>query len=187
MERWKRIINFPDYKISSLGKIERITTKSGTRSGKILKQNYKKNGYVYICLTKNNKKYYKRVHRLVLETFNPIENINKLECNHINGIKSDNRLENLEWCTRSENEKHAYKIGLKHQSIERKKKLSDLMKIKHRGEKNPRSKLTEKQVIQIKMLFKLGFRNKYISEKYNISIPTVSQIRTKKLWCYINV
>ena len=62
MERLKKIINFPDYRISSMGKIERITTKSGIRCGKNLKQNLKKCEYLYICLIRNNKRYYKRVH-----------------------------------------------------------------------------------------------------------------------------
>lgn len=52
------------------------------------------------------------VHRLVLSTFNPIENMENYDVNHKNGNKLDNRLENLEWCTRSENIKHSYGNGL---------------------------------------------------------------------------
>lgn len=48
-------------------------------------------------------------HRLILETFNPIRNLDSLDVNHINGIKTDNRINNLEWCTRSENIIHSYK------------------------------------------------------------------------------
>ena len=71
-----------------------------------------KNGYCYVSLT--NSKGVKKgwlIHRLVAITF--IENIhNKPDINHINGIKSDNRIDNLEWCTHKENIQHSFKIGL---------------------------------------------------------------------------
>ena len=69
------------------------------------------NGYLRIGLTKDNKKTNFLVHRLVAISY--LENIdNKIQVNHINGIKTDNRLDNLEWATREENMQHAYKNGL---------------------------------------------------------------------------
>lgn len=53
-----------------------------------------------------------RVHRLVMMAFNPVENMNELEVNHIDGNKKNNKIENLEWCTASENQIHAFKTGL---------------------------------------------------------------------------
>jgi hypothetical protein len=64
-----------------------------------------------------------KVHRLVAETFIPNSN-NKNQINHIDGNKLNNSINNLEWCTASENIKHAFKIGLKKQKI---------------GKENPRS------------------------------------------------
>ena len=68
-------------------------------------------GYLRVRVKDNGKKKHKYIHRLVAETFlsNPHS---YTEVNHRNGDKSDNRVENLEWCSRSQNLKHAYALGL---------------------------------------------------------------------------
>jgi hypothetical protein len=76
-----------------------------------MKPSLSSNGYLRIGLTKDKKKTIFLVHRLV--AFAYIQNLdNKIQVNHINGIKSDNKLINLEWATRCENMQHAYKNGL---------------------------------------------------------------------------
>lgn len=72
---------------------------------------YNGRGYANITLIKNGNKFKTVIHRLVAKAFIPNPE-NKPEVNHINGNKRDNRLDNLEWCTSSENRKHAFKIGL---------------------------------------------------------------------------
>ncbi|AFR52615.1 putative HNH endonuclease [Lactococcus phage BM13] len=117
-EYWKDIIGYERYyQVSNLGNVRsldrKITWKNSFRniSGKTQRLIEHKSGYIRVGLNKNGKKKYHNVHRLVALTFidNPEE---KQEVNHIDGNKDNNRCENLEWCTRSENIKHAVKTGL---------------------------------------------------------------------------
>ena len=78
-------------------------------TNKFLKNKCNRNGYLSIQLTQRGKCYL--VHRLVATAFIPNPE-NKPQVNHIDGNKSNNTASNLEWCTQSENQKHAYKIGL---------------------------------------------------------------------------
>ena len=82
------------------------------KRGKILKGCIDRCGYKEVCLSLGGKQKSVLVHRLILKTFKPCNNMENLDVNHINGDKTDNRLINLEWCTRSENIKHSYKNKL---------------------------------------------------------------------------
>lgn len=95
------------YEISNYGNIRNSET------AKIIKL-HQTRGYLYTNLTVNKKKVQILVHRLILSTFKPIKNPEKYEVNHINHIRTDNRLENLEWVTTKENnQKREEKVNMK--------------------------------------------------------------------------
>lgn len=109
MEVWKDIQGYEGtYQVSNLGRVR--SYKKGKES--VLKPIVASKGYTQVALYTNDIPKRLRVHRLVAETFLSNEE-NKPVVNHINGIKNDNRLENLEWNTHGENIRHAVRTKLK--------------------------------------------------------------------------
>ncbi len=138
----------------------------------VLKPMLWNSGYYYVNFYPNGKQKPHSIHRLVAMTY--LSNWDpKLQVNHINGIKTDNRLENLEMVTRSENAKHAH--------------LTGLVKPKcHKGENHPGSKLCDNDINTIR---KLGASKKYkhreIAFMYNVSRALISHILRGVLWNHL--
>lgn len=116
METWKDIPLYEGkYQVSNLGNVKSLQLCNGnttTKREKILKNIIYGNGYYYVCLSKNGKVKKYKVNRLVAQAFVPNPK-NKPFVNHIDGDKLNNYYKNLEWCTQSENMKHASMLGLR--------------------------------------------------------------------------
>jgi hypothetical protein len=164
-EIWKDIKGFEGiYKISNLGNVKSFKY----NKTRLLKKLPNTDGYFMVVLCKKGIQKRLQIHRLVCETFIPnIEN--KPQVNHINGIITDNKTENLEWCTASENQIHAYKI---------------LKKSVKNGSKNGMAKLTEDQVKKIKYSH-LGLYQRDIAKIYKVSDATISDIKRGRIWKHV--
>lgn len=119
METWKDIEGYEGlYQVSDYGNVRSLDHTAKTKTGKdvlvtgtVKKLSRTKDGYLQVCLIHGKKQKMCRVHRLVALAF--IQNPDsKPEVNHIDGCKTNNNVENLEWCTGEENREHAIKTGL---------------------------------------------------------------------------
>ena len=112
-EVWKDVVGFEGfYKVSNKGNVrsvEWIGARGRECGGRTLKPAYDKDGYLKVGLCKNGMRYYKRLHRLVAETFIPNPN-NFPQVNHLDEDKVNNNVENLEWCTSKYNNNHGTRI-----------------------------------------------------------------------------
>ena len=160
MEVWRDIKGYEGiYMISDQGRVK-------FDKEKILKPGRNPDGYLLVILSKDKIRKTCTIHRLLCLNFLDNPN-NQKTINHINGIKDDNRLENLEWCSQSHNVKHAFNNGLK---------------ISSKGINHGRSKLTEKQIIEIRSSNLKGVE---LGRLYGVDHTTISLIKRRKNWKHI--
>ena len=167
---------FPKYEIGENGTVFSLGY-NNTDKRKELKQYKDRDGYKYVFLVVDNKRYKRLVHRLVAISF--IENtLCKPQVNHKDGVRDNNILENLEWATAKENALHGYRSNGRTHS----KKQIEISSKLFKGVNNPKSKLTEAEVLSIRRLRSKGESLKYISERIGISVSQVSSIANYKSW-----
>jgi hypothetical protein len=169
MEVWKDVIGYEGiYQINKNGDVmslKRKTTGTFTTIDKIIKKQIDLKGYFVYKLSKNGKTKTKSLHRILAQSF--IKNPNNEKCvNHKDGNPLNNDISNLEWCSYSYNSLHGYRSN---------------------GRKNPRRKLTENQVSEIKnklinYYYGLG---RQLAEEYNVSVYIISLIKQNKTYQFV--
>ena len=171
MEIWKEVKDYEGiYQVSNLGRIKslsRLNLRGFKIKEKIIKGGIDTHGYQMINLTKDGIRKTILVHRLVSKHY-ICNAFDKPDVNHKNGIKTDNRVSNLEWSTTQENVTHAYENGLCSSKT---------------GAENGRALLNESQVLEIRQI-----KNKKISKiaiEYNVSWSCISSIINRKTWTHI--
>jgi len=162
MANWHYIPGYPDYKISDEGQV------FSKKSNKVLKECLR-NNYPGVTLLNETGRKDHPIHRLVAKAF-LIGEPNQTQVNHKDGNRKNNQVENLEWCTPSENIQHAHDTGL----------------LKGRkGTKHHNSKLTESDVKVIKQRLKSGDRVCHIAKDYGIYHGAISAINRGRAWTHV--
>lgn len=155
-EIWKDIEGYEGrYRVSTLGKVYSCVSEKTLKTANT-------RGYLIVCLTMHRKQVNHKVHRLVALAFlgNPE---NKPQVNHIDGIKTNNNISNLEFVTPSENIIHAHETGLSSTNITNRK-------------------LTDIEILTIATMARAGHSPKKLSEGYKVAIQTIYKIEKGDLW-----
>ena len=179
VERWKAVVGYDSFgdflEVSDIGRVRTKTTtrnflrggKPGTIdiAGRVLKTHVGTHGYLEAHPKLGDRRPKFTVHRMVARAFVP-GFVDGLTVNHINGIKTDNRAENLEWVTLARNTQLQWEDG-----------LVDL-----RGNRHPNRKLHSGQVRIIRRLLKIGATNGEMATLTGVSSGLISMIQDGKRW-----
>jgi hypothetical protein len=176
-KEWKQVPNYSRYFASTDGEIKTFSWK-GKNKEAIMKPSLDGSGYLRTMLKRDDGKTHTiKVHRIIAQTFIPNKE-DKPQVNHKNGIRSDNRVINLEWVTISENQIHSYNF------LDRERKF---------GEKNSQATLTDAQVIEIRANYKYGRKSRHeggeskpqIAKRYNTTKYVIGKIVTNQTWKHL--
>ncbi len=166
IETWKTHPKWTDYAISDLGRVKRVTQGQRATPGRILKTPLDTPGYPQVNLSTPKQKHF-RVHTLVLETFigeRPYGNV----CRHLDGDKTNNKLENICWGTEVENSDDSDRHG-----------------VRQKGETNGHAVLSDDDVITIREMYAGGTMQWVLAEKYGVSRSHVSGIVNRTFWRHL--
>jgi 2-oxoglutarate dehydrogenase complex dehydrogenase (E1) component-like enzyme len=154
MEEWRSVKGYEElYKVSNLGQVR-------NPSGHVLSTHPNKKGYLRVSLYRNNRQSNPFVHKIVAEAFLREKLTESHQINHKNSVKTDNRSENLEWVTISENIRHARNSG------------------------HTCAKLDPMDVESIRTLNDFGFGKIAISEMFGVNRKTIYNVLNDRIWTY---
>jgi hypothetical protein len=166
-EIWLKIKGWP-YQVSDLGRVRRDSGGRGTRAGRLRKPCLDTQGYLIVVLCVRAKTRTFRIHRLIAEVFlGPCPK--GKEVNHIDGIKTNNYIGNLEYVARSENIGHAWRLNLY-----------------KRGQERSDAQLDNRQVLEIRAKYAAGdFFQRELATEYGVGEATVRHILARRSWAHI--
>lgn len=180
-EKWRPIDGFESsHEVSNLGRIRTIerewvgVTPRGhparrKTAQRVCGQRVSRNGYMQVALCVGGKPHSKLVHRIVAHAFIPPAH-NCEQVNHVNGDKTDNRVENLEWTTARGNQLHAIANGLARG---------------RRGMEHGMSKLTDSDVREIRRLLARGVVQRRIAEQFGVAPCKITMIKHGTAWKHV--
>jgi len=175
-EIWKPLVGYEnEYDISECGKViskDRFVNNGDNKmfvKGRLMKITpCKRTGYCSVTLSKNGSSSKLKIHRIVMKTFNPIENDEKYHVNHKDGNKLNNNVNNLDWTTPQENNSHSWEIGLQNPM---------------RGSNHPSDKFTTFEVLEIRKRWaETKESHSRIAKDYGVGRKTISRIVNGKTY-----
>lgn len=173
IEIWKDIKGYEGlYQVSNLGRVKSLPkNRNSLEKGEMfLKPYINKKGYFHVRLYKNTLSHDFLVHRLVGTHFIPNPD-NKLQINHLINDKSNNRCSNLEWCTGTENVRHAWATGIN---------------TPRKGVLNGMAKLNDEKVILIKEQYKAGGTTyRKLAKEYSVDYALIQRIMAGRSWVHV--
>ncbi len=170
-EKWVPAFDYEDaYAVSNLGRVMRTKRGPHTRPGLTLKPSNGRRDYKRVGLRNGGPLRLIQLHRLVWQSFNGLI-AEGLQVNHINGKGDDNRLENLEIVTSSENLRHSFRVLGRAPSIN-----------PSHGERNGRAKLAEADIDRIHQLRAEGLSQQKIADQFGVNQTLISGILRGKFW-----
>lgn len=173
MEIWKNVPSFPGLSVTACGKVKSNAFKTPsrrdgqpwqTRPATILKPQVNDQGYHELRLRRDGVRRCYLVHRLVCEAFHGAPEFDDATVDHINGVRGDNRAENLEWVTRSENTRRQIRDG----------------RCAPTGEAHPLAKLKDKDAAMVPGLYADGESVRAIAKRFGVSASLIYKILSGK-------
>jgi len=172
-EQWLPVAGYPDYEVSNLGRVRRSTEGRASAAGRLMTACNHPMGYKIVVLRTGDamKRRTVLVHRLVAAAFLGTHP-SRPHVNHKDFDRTNNRADNLEWCTQLENVRHAFAAS---------RRTSPNMK----GERNTNTRLTDDDIRDIRSLRSGGVSRADLARRYGITPAQVWVIATKRQWRHV--